>query len=423
MKKIWILLVLTSIILVGCGDKDEMSTDKGLNTVEALENIGEQKVVYVKAQAIGTMDFENHLSLPATLEPKEKVMISSKINGSIENIFVDIGGKIKKEEKLCKIDDTIYRIQFAKANTAVKSAENTLRNLKDFKEKDGMEYQGIEVAQSQYDTAEINHANIEKTYNRMKNLYSEKAISQSDYENIKGQFDLAKSQLDLALTNLNQAKRNWQYNVESAEIGLEAVQNDYKLAKENLEYTDILAPISGVVSEKSISIGENVGPGAVLFTIVNTDIMYADSGVSEKDIAKIKEGQRVLIKIDSLGKKIMEGKVETISPVINEQSKTYPIKVLIENTDNELKGGMFATIEIVVDSHKNALSVPKDAVFNENGDHYVFIEEGGKAEKRLVKLGFTKDDYYEILEGVQRGEKVIKSFNDKLKDGSSIKAN
>jgi len=408
MRRLLILLVLTSIVFAGCGSKDEASAKKEIDTVEAVEKTKNQEVIYVKTQTIEAMDFEDRLSLSADIKPKEEVMISSKISGSIENIFEDVGSRVEKGQKLCKIDDTIYKIQFQKADTAVKNAVNTLSSLKDFSENEGVK--------SQYETAKIDYENTKKTYDRMKGLYDEKAISESDFEKIKGQYDLA-------LSNFNQAKRNWKYNVTAAEIALEAAKNDYELAKENLEYTDIVASISGIISEKNISMGKNVGPGDVLFTIVNTDNVYAESGVSEKDIAKIKVGQRVLVKIDALGGKVFEGKVETISPVINEQSKTYPIKVLIENIDNELKGGMFANMEIIVDTRKDVIGIPKDAVLNEGGKYYVFIEKDGKAEKRIVKLGYSKDDYYEVLEGVKIGEKVINSFNDKIEDGSLVKSN
>ncbi len=423
MKRLLILLAIISIFLFGCGGKKEVSVGKGKDANKESDNAVKQETIYIKTHTIGTRDFEKILSVPSILQPKEKIMISSKINGSIENIFVDIGSKVEKDQKLCKIDDTIYEIQFEKANTAVKSAMNSLSSLKDFDKKSGMMHQAIEAAQSQYETAKINYDNIEKSYNRISNLYKEKAISKSDYDSIKGQFDVAKEQLNLSYANLNQSKRNWKYNVEAAEIGLEAANNDFRLANENLEYTDILAPIVGVIAEKYVSIGENIGPGADIFTIVNTESMHANAGVSEKDVVKIKESQRVLVKIDSLGNKTIEGKVETISPIIDDQSKTYPIKVLVENTNNELKGGMFATIEIVVDFHNNSIAIPKNALINEDGKYYVFIENDGKAEKRIVKIGYSQNDYFEILEGVKKGEKVIYSFNDKLEHGSLVRSN
>lgn len=423
MKRLLIFLAITSIFLIGCGGKEEVATEKGKDAKEGPDNTVKQEVIYVKTHTIGTRDFEKVLTVASILQPKEKIMISSKINGSIENTFVDVGSRVEKDQKLCKIDDTIYKIQFEKSNTAVKSAMNSLSSLKDFDKNSGMMHQTIEVAQSQYETAKLNFDNIEKNYNRLNNLYKEKAISQSNYDSIKGQFDVAKEQLNLAHANLNQAKRNWKYNLEAAKIGLEAAKNDYRLANENLQYTDILAPIAGVIAEKYVSIGENIGSGTDIFRIVNTDSMYANAGVSEKDVVKIKEDQRVLIKIDSLGNKTVEGKVETISPILDEQSKTYPIKVLVENTDKDLKGGMFATIEIVVDSHENSIAVPKNALINEEGKNYIFIEDDGKAVKRLVKLGYSDDDYFEILEGVKKGEKLIKSFNDKLDHGSIVKSN
>ncbi len=422
MKRLLIILVVISMFLSGCGGKEQAAIQGDKAVEDGAENILDEEIIYVKTGIVHTRNFDKTLSLPATIEPKERVIISSKINGTIKNIFVDIGSKIKQGESLCKIDDIIYRIQYEKADTAVKSAVNTLRSIKDYDKNDDMKFQGIELAESQYETAKIAYDNTVKTYNRIKGLYGENAISQSDYETIKGQFDLAKKQLDLATTNLNQAKRNWEFDVEAAEIGLEAANNDYKLAKENLEYTNVSAPFSGIIAERKVSIGENVGVGTPMFTLVNTDSMHANSGLSERDVMMVKEGQRVMVSSDTLGSKAIEGRVAAISPVIDEASSTYPIKVLLENKDNDLKGGMFATIEIIVDSRQNAIAAAKNAVINENGKDYVFIQNGDKAEKRLVKLGYSQNDYYEILEGLKEGEIVIESFNDKLEDGSTVRS-
>lgn len=417
MKRLLILLVIINIFLSGCGSKEESRAQ------EKLEGNVEEEIIYVKLQTIGTRDFAKTLSLSAILEPQEKVKISSKINGTIEDIFVDIGSRVEKDQMLCKLDDTIYSIEFKRAGTGVRDSMNSLSRLRDFDESKGMKNQGIEVAQSQYEKAKINYDNMEKSYNRIVRLYEEKGISQSDYEAIRERLDLAKKQYDLASANLSQAKRDWKYNVEAAEIGLEAARNNYKLAKESLAYTNIVAPISGVVAKKNVLIGESVGMGSDIFTIVNTDNIYANSGVSEKDVVKLMENQQVFIKVNSLGNKTIEGKLIAISPIIDEASKTYPIKALVENINNELRGGMFATLEIVIDSNSHSLAVPKDGVIKEDGEYYVFIDKDGQAQKRLVKLGYSDEDYYEILEGVKKGEKLIKSFNDKLEHGSSIKSN
>lgn len=359
MKKLLILLLLISIVAAGCdretGAKAETEKDgKPLPT----------EITYVKTMKAEPMNFTNKLSLPGVLKPKEEVMISAKASGAVRSLHGELGSSIKKDQLLCKIDDTLFQIQFNKAATAL-----------------NMEKIKVE--------------NAEKTYERMKSLYENQTIAQAEYEEAENQYRMAKELLALA-------------------------QNDYNLAEENLAYTNIYSPISGTVSMKDVAVGENIGPGKNLFTIVDVSSLYLEAGVSEKDIGLVKVGQRVAMKVDALKGESPVGKITSIGPVPIEPAKTYPIKVLVDNRNNQLKAGMFATIEIVTENKKEVVGVPKEAVIQENGKSYIFIKQEEKAVKKQVSTGMDIDGYIEISKGIQIGEEIIVVGQEKLVDGAVI---
>lgn len=418
MKKIIIPLLLISLIFTGCAKKSEKPVDNKGEAVETIQEKEKEEMISVKVEEVKSIDFQENLTLSGSLKVKDSVIVTSKVNGSIDNILVDIGSKVNKGDKLCKIDDTVYKIQHEKANIEVKRASNELSRLKDLD--NGLKDQTIEAAENQYKTAKISYENAKKEYERMKNLYKEKAISNSQLEKAEQGFITAESSYISAKSNFEHAKRNYKYKLKSQEIQKASCIANYKLAKENLDSTDVTAPIAGIVADKSISLGESVGQGSKLYTIVNSDEMYIETGVSERDVINVKAGQKAFVKVGTL-KESIEGKIIGVSPILDEQSKTYKVKVSVNNVDDKLKGGMFATVELIVGDNRKGLAVPKTSVLNKGGESFVYVLDKDRVQKRKVVIGYSNDKYYEIVEGIKKGDKVVTSFNDRIKDGSLVK--
>jgi len=350
--------LVISLLLAGCG-QDKQS---GSSSVEG-EN-GKPQGVYVKTSPVEAGDFARFLSLPGNLQPAEQAYISAKVSGTVQKVFVDIGAKVDKGQTLCKIEDTTFDLQHKKAFSYLSSEQ-------------------------------VRYEDTEKNYERMKALYEAHVIAEADFENVESQFKMAEE-------NLSRAR------------------HDYELASENLKETNITSPLSGIVSLKDVSEGENTGPGKSIFAVVNTDQMYVEAGVAEQDIVAVKEGQQAIIKIGSLKDNSFEGRVTHIGPVPEQSTKTYPVKITLDNRGNLLKAGMFATVEILLDEHKSSLSVPKVAVITEDGRRYVFVEREGKVEKRLIEIGYANDTSFEVIKGLEIDEKVVTVGHDGLTDGSLV---
>ncbi|MBF8983688.1 efflux RND transporter periplasmic adaptor subunit [Lutibacter sp. B2] len=362
MKKLLVILawilVVNSFLLSGC-DKNNAKGTAGKN----IEIQKKEEVIYVKTEPVTTMNFTNKLSLPGNLKPKEEAIVTAEVNGKVEGIYADLGSHISKGDALCKLDDTNYTLE----------CENKSKNLA---------------------IANIEYKNLTNDYERTKTLYENNVKSKAAFEETQKEYEKQKE-------------------------GLAINENDLLLAKKNIEDTNIKAPISGIVSNKKVLMGQMVSPGLELFKVVNIDNMYVEVGVAEKDMPFIKNGQECIVKVDVFSN-IFKGKITNIGPEPNDQTKTYPAKILINNSEGKLKSGMYAIVEVIVDNHKDALAVPKKAVIKENEQYYVFLEVDKKAVKKEVKLGFSSDEYYEILEGVKKDEKVIVVGNDKLEDGKLV---
>lgn len=337
MKKLLAILLISSLALVGCSKEADTNAD----------TINEQ-VTYVQTEKPANKMFEEKIILPGTLVPKEEGIITAKISGVIENVYADLGDMVSKDDILCEIEPEIY------ANI--------------------------------YNKAKIGYENMTTTYNRMKELYANEAISKADYEAIESQYH--------------------------------SVKEDYELAKLNLEYSRIKSPIAGMISSKDVLIGQGASTGFELFRVVDISELYVETGITEKEINKIKESQPVNIKTES--GEIYKGLVKIIGPVPDSQTGTYPIKVLVENNNNELKAGMFVDIEIIIDTKENAMSINKNAIINEDGIDYVFIVKDGKAHKKEIQIGISDEDNVEVISGIDNNEDVVVVGQNKLRDKSKI---
>jgi membrane fusion protein (multidrug efflux system) len=243
------------------------------------------------------------------------------------------------------------------------------------------------VAAKTYEKARLGLTNIEKTYQRAKSLFDEGAISQMEYDGAKVNYD--------------------------------TVLEDYNLAKLSLDYTRITAPMAGVISAKNLEVGQMAAPGQEAFRIVDLSTLIAESGVSEKDITKLQYGQNVNVKLES-GEQYA-GKIDTISPVTNPMTSTYPISVSIDNPDGKLKSGMFADIEIIFGVNKSSIAVKNTSLINEDEVYSIFVNNKGKAEKRKVQIGIQDEEFTEILNGITLSDEVVTAGQDALKDGDKVK--
>lgn len=413
MKKIIIIISLLIGVstMVGCSDND----------VEVTAQTVEQEAKIVKTQKVEKRDFEVKTSLPGVIKPVEEVMVTAKVNGSIEKINVGIGDRVQKDDVLLQIDDGTYELQYKKALSGLKNSQNTVDRLSTFDEQSGLMPQSIEGAYSQFEASKINFENTKDLYERISNQYQNLMVSKESYEQIENQYKLSKVDYERTQRNLEQAKRNSEFDIEAAGIAVEMAQNDVAMLKLNLENTRLKSPISGIISASNLSVGENISPGMAAFSVINIDKIYFESGVSEQELNNIKVGNEVNIMIESLAMFELKGTIEKISPTFDEKSKTYPFKVIIENKDNLVKAGMFATSEFIIEKKNQSLAIPKKSVFIENDKSYVYIVENGFAVRTEIETGYEELDYIEVISGLDDQSVIIIEGIDKISNNDKVK--
>lgn len=194
---------------------------------------------------------------------------------------------------------------------------------------------------------------------------------------------------------------------EKIQYELEALQASYNLASLELDYTQIRAPIDGVVSERYVKLGNTIEIGAPIFRVTSFEPLVAYLYIPEREYRQISPGQPVRVDIDALAGTEIYAEVTRVSPVVDPDTGTFKITVEIDDTERRIKPGMFGRMTIVYDKHENALQIPRSAVMEELGVTSVFVVENDIAIRRRVKTGFGNDGLIEISDGLADDDRVI----------------
>ncbi len=194
------------------------------------------------------------------------------------------------------------------------------------------------------------------------------------------------------------------------------------------EPAEVTSPIDGIVGTVFLDKGSGVNPpqpapsmGTPIAMIVSMVRVKAKINIIERDIPKVKIGQKAKIRVDAYPDEVFVGRLTKLSPVVDPMSRTAPAEISIRNPDHRLKPGFFARVRLLVAEHKDVLLIPRDCLLGGEGKRYVFVVNGGRAVRKDVKLGASQGDQVEVLAGLDEGETIVTIGQQMLKDGSEVK--
>ncbi len=239
----------------------------------------------------------------------------------------------------------------------------------------------LKQAKTAFDDARANHDRIEV-------LHQQRMVSQTEYES---------SRLRFANANLS---------LEEAEL--------------NLTYTDLTAPIAGVITQRLIEIGDLVRGNQEVFVIADLDPLLVRIFVPERRMYQLHAGQGATIAVEALPEHSFSGQIRMISPEVDPESGT--VKVTLEvGANGLLKPGMFATVRIITERRPQTLVMPKKALILETDEDDVFTIDEGKAKRIAVELGFVEGDRVEVVAGLNEGDIVVTVGHEGLKEGAAVR--
>lgn len=219
---------------------------------------------------------------------------------------------------------------------------------------------------------------------------------------------------------LQKLQRDFERNMDLSEKGLisagdfdnlkyelEALRASHNLRSLELDYTQIRAPIDGIVSTRYIKLGATLSINDPVFRVTSFDPLVAYLHVPEREFTNIAQDQPVRLDIDALKGEPVVARVTRVSPVVDPATGTFKVTIEIYDDERRIKPGMFARVSVVHDKHENALLVPRSAILEEAGKTSVFVVADNKALRREITTGFASDGMVEIISGLDGDENLV----------------
>jgi membrane fusion protein (multidrug efflux system) len=282
-----------------------------------------------------------------------------------------------------------------------------------------------------HDEAEV----VAKVGGEVREIYVEEGASVSSGQ-VLARLDGDRLRLEVAQIEANLRKLERDYNrqlelsqkglvakgtAENAKFDLDALKASYDSARLELSYTQIRAPIAGVVSARHIKVGNTIGPNDPTFRVTNLDPLVAYVHIPEKEFRRISARQAADVVVDALGGERFVGTIARISPTLDPKTGTFRAEVEVPDPTRRLKPGMFARINIAYERRENALQLPRNAILDADGEPSVFVVVNGKAEQRSVSTGLVSNGWVEVTKGLTGDERVVVVGQAGLKTGTVVK--
>jgi multidrug efflux pump subunit AcrA (membrane-fusion protein) len=374
------------------------------------------KPIEVATAAAIKRDLPQFFEASGSLAGDQQTDVAPQTSGKVVAVGVDIGTPVKRGQMLVQLDDTELKLHVTQSQAQVEQAKAAVRQAE---EKIGLR---PNQAFDPNRVAEVAAAKValdlaDKNLKRAEKLIESGDVSRSFYDQQRAQRDQLKEQYDASLA---QARQNYAA-VEVARTNVANAEAQLALAKKNLSYAYIPAPIDGFVAERTADVGEYVSPTQKVATIVRTNPLRIRIDVPEQAIPNVSVGQSVSATTSAWPDKNFSGRIARIAPNVSANSRTLIVEAEIDNGSGALKPGQFATVRILQPRPVSAVLVPARAVVTDAGVSRVYVIKDGHAEQRLVQLGQTEGDLVQVKTGVAADEKVATSNLEQLGDGVTVK--
>ncbi len=341
----------------------------------------EDRLKTVMVEPVGRRDIVEELDYPADILPEVEVRIFSPVPDRIVSFPWNDGDRIQRGQRVALI------------------------------RKEGLDM-GLENVAAQIDALDIQIKNLESELERSEKLKAAGAISDQAFDQIK--------------TSLRSSR--------AQRRALAASQGQLKVSAGNAVIT---APISGVIADKMLQPGDMASPAVPLCRIIVIDRVKVELKLVESDVPKVKVEQKALVALDAFPERTFEGQVTRILPYLNAATRTNTVEIVLANPKDEpgehflLKPGMFGRVRIVVEKREQVITAPERALLLDNRileqqkpgqvlRKAFVVDDKSTARERVARLGARKGSTYEVLQGLEVGDRIVVRGQHGLRDGQQV---
>ena len=411
----------------GCQRSSEKKADRSTQPVMRVEVVRPER--YTVQRTVGE---------PGELKAYETTPIHAKIAGYVKDWTVNIGTEIKKgqvlaelwvpemeadlQEKRAAVDQAVARRAQAEAAVKVAQAAVTSAEAKIVEVRAGIARVDADLTRWQQE------------YRRVEQLFNERAqtgtlldetrnklrSAEAARDEIRAKVKSAEAALSEARSELDKARSD----VVAAAASIDVARSETRHAEAMLGYARIEAPFDGIITRRNVDTGHLTRPGAdapPLFVAARTDVVTITVDIPEAYSTDVNPGDRALVKLQAMKGRAVEGKVTRTAWALDPKTRTIRVEIDIPNPGAKLRPGLYAYATVIVQEHRDVLTVPTTAIVQEKDKAFCVTVADGKAVRKPIGTGLSDGTRTEVTSGLEGGEEVIKASAASIVEGQSLK--
>jgi RND family efflux transporter MFP subunit len=341
---------------------------------------------------IQRISIQRMVDLSGSLVSPDQVRVSSEVAGVVSSVNAELGQEVQAGHVLIQLDTRELQFALERAESALRQTEAQL----------GIE--GANAVPADEQIASVRTAIANRDDARLKHRQAQELVA-------KGL--LARADLDTTETRVKVADAAVQAAIEdvrSLKASLQDRKAAHELARKKVADAAIRAPVSGAISERLVQRGEFIRENTQVVTIVQLNPLKLQTAVQEKYADVIRRNLAVQFTVEPFPNEVFEGRISNISPSINQQTRTFPVEVLVANPNRRLKPGFFAKGAILTQVDNNVMAIPQETISALAGVTSVYVVEGGIVRQQNVTLGVQQGNLFEVSSGLQ-GNEILAASN------------
>ncbi|OGK10991.1 MAG: hypothetical protein A2W80_07720 [Candidatus Riflebacteria bacterium GWC2_50_8] len=384
--------------------------------------VDDSKAPPVIVQKVVEADISLQLQTSGDILPFQGADIYPKIGGEVIKINVSEGSQVSPGDLLAEIDHRILDAQLEQAKAAVSVAKSAVDAQAVLLK---TSQSGLISAKAQATAVKAQVTNLTGTRKRYTELFREGAVSEQQLDDVTAQHDAAQAQLVSAESGIRQAEdgiQTNQVNLKMREAQLVQAQANLHVVEVQCENAFVRAPFAGIITSRLLDPGAMANAGQPVFRLEQMNPVKVIGSLVEKDLMLLTSGKtEVAVKAASIDREF-KGVVDKVYPAISAKTRTGQFEIILENPEMTLRSGMYASIQLYLQTAKNAVVMPRDALLNHKGQMSVIrVSKTGMAERVAVRVGIIQDTRAQILEGLEPGDLIVGQGAELVKTGSLVK--
>ena len=354
--------------------------------------------------------FQEYIPIEGNVQPKTTIFLDSKVSGNVEAKFLDGGVRVMKGDTILKLENSQLEMSYISQQTTT----NRLRN--EIEIANNNLQQSLFRSRAQVITIDFDIDEAKDRFTRNEQLWKDKVISEQDYLDTKRRFNRLLATRENTLKQMEFDSINTVTQVKQNTSRLVTSEESMKIVKGQLDDLWVTAPIDGLLSTVNAEIGQSIGQGTTIAQIDDLNGFKIQSNVDQHYLPRVYEG---LIGTYDFAGQTYGLEIRKKFPEINNGS--FVVEMIGEVPEG-VRRGQTISIRLQLSEEKNAIQIPRGSFFQTTGGNWIFVlnEDGTEAERRQIRIGNQTPRHYEVLEGLQPGERVIFSSYDGYEDKDKL---